>query len=151
VPPRVVWPQLTARPPSTLNPPSCSLSAQPETESPVPSLHLLLSARADDTRSKPSPPSPPLISCSSTPTVGVPPLTGKLAAPPVPSPHLGVSRPSFPFPLPLQLSSGLISPSLSRSRRCTSEHHRPPSDLPPLPTAVVPISLRHPTVAPPPQ
>jgi hypothetical protein len=106
-------------PPFNSEPPVLlSLSAQPETESPVPSLHLLLSARADDTRSKPSPPSPPLISCSSTPTVGVPPLTGKLAAPPVPSPHLGVSRPSFPFPLPLQLSSGLISPP--PHRRATS-------------------------------
>jgi hypothetical protein len=37
----------------------------------------------------------------------------KLAAPPTPSPLIGESRPAPPFPLPLRLSSGLISPSLS--------------------------------------
>jgi hypothetical protein len=82
-------------------PPSCSLLAQPKTESSAPSLHFLVSARADGTRSKPSPPSPPLVAYSSTPTVGVPPLIGNLAAPPALSPLLGESHPAHPLPLPL--------------------------------------------------
>jgi hypothetical protein len=69
-------------PPSTPDPPSCSLSTQPKTEPPEPSLLFLLSVRADGTRSKPSPPSPPLVAYSSTPTIGAPPLTRNLAAPP---------------------------------------------------------------------
>jgi hypothetical protein len=83
VPPHTVWLQLTAPPPSTPDPPSCSLSTQPKTEPPEPSLLFLLSVRADGTRSKPSPPSPPLVAYSSTPTIGAPPLTRNLAAPPV--------------------------------------------------------------------
>jgi hypothetical protein len=40
---------------------SLSLSAQAKTEPPAPSLHFLLSVQADGTRSKPSPPLPPLL------------------------------------------------------------------------------------------
>jgi hypothetical protein len=75
-----------------------------------PSLHFLLSTRADGTQSKPPPPSPPLVACSSTPTVGAPPLTGNLAAPPASSPLLGESRPHASFP---PTSSIELGPHLS--------------------------------------
>jgi hypothetical protein len=120
----------------TLGRPSSALCSSP------------LRGNADRVRT-PRPPSQPQVAFSSTPTVGAPPLTWNFAAPLVSSPLLGESHHRAPSSLPLQLSSDLIAPSLSRSRRCTSVHHQPLSDLPPPLSTVKLPRLRHLHATPP--
>jgi hypothetical protein len=94
---------------------------------------------------------PPSVAFLTAPTVVAPSLTRNLATPPTPPPLRDESYRRAPSSPLLQLGSTLTSPSLSQSRMHASGQRWSPSGLTPPPTAVVPKSLCHPTVVPPPR